>query len=87
MADQTTRDFRQRSLGCVGASMLAHVGLLVLLILAPQSEALQPLGTPEGLAPGAVTVELEMPATGTSEPAAATAAPETQPSEVLLASN
>ena len=87
MADQTTRDFRQRSLGCVGASMLAHVGLLVLLVLAPQSEALQPIGTPEGLAPGAVTVELEMPATGTSEPAAATAAPETQPSEVLLASN
>lgn len=95
MADETTRDFRQRSLGCVGISMMAHVGLLTLLALAPQSEALQPLGTPEGTAPGALTVDLATPATGTDAPSAETAAPEAKaadvaanaPSEVLLASN
>ncbi|MES2965736.1 MAG: energy transducer TonB [Bdellovibrionota bacterium] len=95
MADQNTRDFRQRSLGWFGVSMVAHVGVLALLALGPRSEALQPSGTPEGTAPGAAMVELDTPATGMNEPSAATAAPDAQasdiaasaPSEVLLASN
>lgn len=95
MADENTRDYRQRSLGCFGVSMMAHVGLLALLALAPQSNALQPLGLADGTAPGAVTVDLETPATGMNEASAAAAAPEAKaaetatsaPSEVLLASN
>ena len=85
--DELDRDIRQRSLGCVGASMMAHVGLLALLALGPQAKSIEPMGQPEGSTVGLTTVDLQSGPAGEAAPQAPPKAQRAPPQEVLLAAN
>ena len=77
------RDETQRSLGCVGISAMAHVGLLIAVVLAPSFKT--QMGEAAGTQAGIEFAGVEMANASSAAAPSAAAQNQTAPMEVLLA--